>query len=477
MRLPFKRDYFKPDQGLPSDSQIFIAGILRATDLMLVVISAYLAYWLSYSRLDLNFYYLETIFIATLLSMNFLHVAGIYRRPLNISTRVQIIRIIFAWALVLLTLLAVAWFLGILDWFNRRWVVSWFILALCGFIIARFITRYRRRQLQRLGALTLQIALVGADDYGAGVVRQLRQSPQASRVIGIFDDRKFMPEMIEGVPVRGNIDDLVALTRTTRIDEIVLAIINRPAAEIQAIIDKLVDVPINIKLCARTLELDVPVRGYSAFAGLPLLHIQERPLSGWDGWVKSVEDRILGLGLLLCALPIMGLIALAIKLDSKGPVFFRQNRYGFKNNNISVYKFRTMYDAADAPGIVPQATKSDPRVTRVGRFLRKTSLDELPQLLNVVGGSMSLVGPRPHAVEHNQHYAQIIDGYLGRHRVKPGITGWAQVNGLRGETNTDELMRLRVQYDLYYIDHWSFYMDMKILAMTLIYGFVHKNAY
>jgi putative colanic acid biosynthesis UDP-glucose lipid carrier transferase len=164
-------------------------------------------------------------------------------------------------------------------------------------------------------------------------------------------------------------------------------------------------------------------------------------------------------------------------MDSPGPVLFRQKRYGFNNNEIEVFKFRSMRHDPNPDPNVPQARKNDARITRIGAFLRKSSLDELPQLFNVLAGTMSLVGPRPHAVAHNEHYANIIDGYLGRHRVKPGITGWAQVNGYRGETDTPEKMRMRVQFDLYYIDNWSISFDLKILVMTAFVGFVHRNAY
>ena len=181
--------------------------------------------------------------------------------------------------------------------------------------------------------------------------------------------------------------------------------------------------------------------------------------------------------LLILLLPVFAIIALAIKLDSQGPVFFRQKRYGFNNNPITVFKFRTMFTGPAEESSVPQARRNDPRVTRLGALLRRSSLDELPQLFNVLRGEMSLVGPRPHAVAHNEQYAKVIDDYLSRHRVKPGITGWAQINGLRGETDTPDKMRRRVQYDLYYIDNWSLFFDLKILLLTPFVGFVNRNAY
>jgi putative colanic acid biosynthesis UDP-glucose lipid carrier transferase len=221
----------------------------------------------------------------------------------------------------------------------------------------------------------------------------------------------------------------------------------------------------------------MPTVGFQSLAGVPMLAALERPLSGWSLVVKAVEDRVIAGIALLCLSPLLALIALAIKLDSPGPVLFRQKRYGFANNEFTVFKFRTMrHRAAEEPD-VPQARRNDPRITRVGGFLRRSSLDELPQLINVMLGDMSLVGPRPHAVAHNVQFAQVIDDYLSRHRVKPGITGWAQINGLRGETDTPEKMRARVQHDLYYIDHWSLLFDIKILALTPFRGFINRNAY
>jgi putative colanic acid biosynthesis UDP-glucose lipid carrier transferase len=193
--------------------------------------------------------------------------------------------------------------------------------------------------------------------------------------------------------------------------------------------------------------------------------------------VKAAEDRILATLILLLALPTLLTIAALVKLDSSGPVLFRQRRFGFKNDVFTVLKFRSMAADADRDGTVPQATRGDPRVTRLGAFLRRHSLDELPQFLNVIKGDMSIVGPRPHAVAHNEQYAGLIDDYLVRHKVKPGITGWAQVNGLRGETDTIEKMEARVQHDLYYVDNWSLLFDLRIILLTLFVGFRSDQAY
>jgi putative colanic acid biosynthesis UDP-glucose lipid carrier transferase len=208
-----------------------------------------------------------------------------------------------------------------------------------------------------------------------------------------------------------------------------------------------------------------------------MFNLWEPPLSSWSVVVKAAEDRILATLILLLALPTLLTIAAVVKLDSSGPVLFRQRRFGFKNDVFTVLKFRSMAADADRDGTVPQATRGDPRVTRLGAFLRRHSLDELPQFLNVIKGDMSIVGPRPHAVAHNEQYAGLIDDYLARHKVKPGITGWAQVNGLRGETDTIEKMEARVQHDLYYVDNWSLLFDLRIILLTLFVGFRSDQAY
>ena len=216
----------------------------------------------------------------------------------------------------------------------------------------------------------------------------------------------------------------------------------------------------------------------SHVGGLPVINVFQKPLSGWGLIQKGFEDRLLAAFILTLISPLLFIIAALIKLDSKGPILFRQKRYGFNNEVIEVLKFRSMYTDRCAPeGEVAQATKYDPRVTRVGRFIRRTSLDELPQFVNVLMGTMSIVGPRPHAVSHNEQYAGVIDEYLARHRVKPGITGWAQVNGLRGETETLDKMEQRVRYDLYYIENWSLLFDLRIIFRTLFVGFSDPNAY
>ncbi len=464
--------------SLPTDHHPLVLGFLRAADVAVVAVSAVIAYWLRHDTLSMPYYYVVSIALACALTLNVMHGARIYSWPVVERLPWLMLRMVIGWVGVLLMLLTLAYFTRTSDWFSRAWVVMWLALSVVGFGLVRLITVVQLWRWRSRGDLRVNVAVVGARDLGRAVVRQLRGlHPEDIRLVGVFDDHLPIDVEIEGVPVRGTVDDLIETARRERIDEVILAMVDRSSEEVEQVIAKLRPLPINTKLCAHSLRFNLPVRGFASFAGLPLLSVLERPLTGWSKVGKTIEDRLLGAALCLVLLPVMGLIALAVKLDSPGPVLFRQRRYGFNNNEITVFKFRSMAHDADPDPSVPQARRNDPRVTRVGAFLRRTSLDELPQLFNVLRGEMSLVGPRPHAVAHNERYAQVIDGYLGRHRVKPGITGWAQVNGLRGETDTPEKMRMRVQYDLFYIDNWSLLFDLKILAMTGMVGFVNKNAY
>jgi Undecaprenyl-phosphate glucose phosphotransferase len=246
------------------------------------------------------------------------------------------------------------------------------------------------------------------------------------------------------------------------------------------LLKKLWVLPVDIRLSAYTQKLRYRPRAYSYIGNVPFLDVSDKPLSDWNAVVKTIEDRVIAALALAVLSPVMLLVALAIKLDSPGRVLFKQRRYGFNNELIEVYKFRSMHaeqSDADARKLV---TRDDPRVTRVGRIIRKTSLDELPQLFNVLKGSLSLVGPRPHATHakaENRLYDEVVDGYFARHKVKPGITGWAQINGWRGETDTEEKIHRRVEHDLFYIENWSLLFDLYILARTPIALFRTEQAY
>ncbi len=287
-----------------------------------------------------------------------------------------------------------------------------------------------------------------------------------------FDDRgdDRSPASCDGVPKLGTVDDLVEFARHTSVDLVIFALPISAESRILQMLKKLWVLPVDIRLSAHTNKLRFRPRSYSYIGAVPVLAIFDKPIADWDVVMKWLFDKIVGSLALICLAPIMLIVAVAIKLESRGPVLFKQKRYGFNNELIEIYKFRSMYaDQTDAKAD-RLVTKDDPRVTRVGRFIRKTSLDELPQLFNVVFfGNLSLVGPRPHAVHAkaaNRLYDDAVDGYFARHRVKPGITGWAQIHGWRGETDNQEKIQRRVEHDLYYIENWSILLDLYILTQT-----------
>ena len=293
--------------------------------------------------------------------------------------------------------------------------------------------------------------------------------------VGICLDRNAPSKAQFGGFIAG-LDEAERLVRDEEVDDVIVAVPWTDTERLGQCLSVLKPLTVDVHLFPEAPEPFIDGNGLSVLGGVPMARIATRPLSGWRAFLKAAEDRIIGSILLLLLAPLFALVAIAIKLDSPGPVFFRQSRYGYDNLPFICLKFRSMINRPEELQ-VRQATRDDPRVTRVGRFLRRTSLDELPQLINVVNGTMSLVGPRPHAVSHHHHYAKVVDDYRCRHRMKPGITGWAQINGYRGETATVELMRKRVVHDLWYIDHWNIWLDLAVLARTPRACLKATNAY
>jgi Undecaprenyl-phosphate glucose phosphotransferase len=393
-------------------------------------------------------------------------------------------RLASAWSVVFLIAISASFFAKAGDQFSRAWLGSFYVLGLFALIAFRRALFLLVRRWTREGRLDRRTVVVGADGNGESLIRSLAaQRDSDVRLVGVFDDRgddRSLPSCA-GVPKLGTVDDLVAFARNTRVDLVIFSLPISAESRILQMLKKLWVLPVDIRLSAHTNKLHYRPRSYSYVGNVPVLDIFDKPIADWDVVMKWLFDKIVGSLALICAAPIMLLVAIAIKLDSKGPVLFKQKRYGFNNELIEIYKFRSMYaDQADltASKLVSQ---DDSRVTRVGRFIRKTSLDELPQLFNVVfAGNLSLVGPRPHALHAkaaNRLYDEAVDGYFARHRVKPGITGWAQIHGWRGETDSQEKIQRRVEHDLYYIENWSILLDLYILAQTPFALIRAENAY
>ena len=358
-----------------------------------------------------------------------------------------------------------------LDTLPRPPVVMWFVAGgVCTAAIrALLVTQLTR--LERKGLLTERVAVVGAGPVADRLIEYLRHTrPRGIEVVGIFDDRVNRAEQGVGKPT-GTIADLVELGKARSIDWILLTLPSTADDRLDTMVHSLKSLAVAVGLCPQNVGSRTPCHLIDYVGdGLPVTLLADRPLKRWDVLIKSAEDVILGGLITLMLSPLLMIIALAVRLDSPGPVIFRQRRHTWNNREFDVYKFRTMKWAPQKSGEpLRQTARDDDRVTCIGRFLRKTSLDELPQLFNVLKGEMSLVGPRPHAVNmrtEDRLGHEIIDTYAHRHRVKPGMTGWSQVNGFRGATETVEQLRRRVELDLYYVDHWSLWFDLKILLMT-----------
>jgi putative colanic acid biosynthesis UDP-glucose lipid carrier transferase len=364
--------------------------------------------------------------------------------------------------------------------YSRVIITAWFVLA--PFLIGVWRTSLTLclRELRKRGYNTRSTAIVGMTDLGEQLAKRMRDvSWLGLRLYGFFDDRAETrdPSPEQGSVERvGNFDDLVELARKGEIELIYITLPLRAEPRINELLRRLGDTTASVHLATDFLSFDLLHARWGAIGDVPTVSIHETPFYGVDGWLKRLEDLVLGAFILLLISVPMLIIALAIKLTSPGPVFFRQRRYGLNGEVIDVLKFRSMTVTEDDDK-VKQATKGDARITPLGALLRRYSLDELPQFLNVLTGQMSIVGPRPHAVIHNEEYRKQIQGYMLRHKVKPGITGWAQVNGWRGETDTLEKMEKRVEHDLDYIRNWSLLWDLQIIAMTVFGSGARKNAY
>jgi len=466
-------------------SPIVVAGFVRAAECAVVAIAGLIAYCLYLlPTIPLDWHYATAIAGTALLSVFVFQAADVYQihafqRPLS-----QLPRLFSAWSVVFLIATTVTFFAKLDVALSRVWLVSFYALGFVALFAFRIGVSAVVRRWMRDGRLTRRTAIVGGGEAGDSLVAAIdRQDDSDVRIVGIFDDRgdERAPNNAPGYQKLGTVDDLIQFARRTRIDLVIFSLPISAENRILQMLKKLWVLPVDIRLSAHSNKLRFRPRSYSYIGDVPVIDVADRPIADWDVVMKWLFDKIVGGLALIAAAPVMALIALAIKLDSRGPVLFKQKRYGFNNDLIEVYKFRSMYvDQADATAS-RLVTKNDPRVTRIGRFIRKASLDELPQLFNVVlKGDLSLVGPRPHAVNAKaeaRRYDEAVDGYFARHRVKPGVTGWAQINGWRGETDTEEKIQKRVEFDLYYIENWSVLFDLYIVAMTPYALLKTENAY
>lgn len=410
-----------------------------------------------------------------------LQIADAYQIPsLRIPQR-MILRVIICWSIAYGLLCILNWLLHSIP--SVGIVFTWLVVGAASLVGLRYLMAISIRHWARNGIMERRAVIVGGGQPAKDLVRALEAQPENDiRICGIFDDRGSgrSPDLVAGYPKLGTFGELVTFARLARIDMLIIALPASAEQRILQLLKKLWVLPVDIRLAAHAHQLRFRPRAYSHVGAVPMLDIFDKPLRDWDSVSKRAFDIFFSALALAICWPIMIGCAIAVKVTSKGPALFIQKRHGFNNETINVLKFRSMYTEQSDPTAKKAVTKNDPRVTPVGRFLRKSSLDELPQLFNVLRGELSLVGPRPHAVQAqtgDRKYVDVVESYFARHRVKPGVTGWAQINGLRGELDSDEKIRARIAYDLDYIENWSLWLDLKILVLTPIRLLNTENAY
>ncbi|HEV8261304.1 MAG TPA: undecaprenyl-phosphate glucose phosphotransferase, partial [Burkholderiales bacterium] len=386
--------------------------------------------------------------------------------------------IVTGWLAIVALLMLVGWVSGTLGAFDQRAILAWIVATPPLLFAAHRLIPVILPPLLAAEGLQRTAVIAGANETGCRLAERIGASPLLGiRVAGFFDDRG--ADRLEGIScgaTLGSLDRLVEYVKAHRIDLIYIALPMASQPRILRLLEELHDTTASIYFAPDVCLMDLIQARVDTIGGLPVVAVCESPFLGADGLIKRVSDIVLASAILALISPLMLAIAIGVKLSSPGPVLFKQHRYGLDGREIVVYKYRSMRVLEDGK-VIRQATRDDPRVTRFGAFLRSTSFDELPQFINVLQGRMSVVGPRPHAVAHNEMYRKLIRGYMIRHKVKPGITGLAQVNGLRGETNSLDRMRMRIEYDLAYLRSWSLLLDLQIVLKTILVVLRKHNAY
>lgn len=465
-------------------SPIMVSGVLRLVEFLLLVVAGLIGYVIYVGiGTHLVWEYPAVVFGGSAFLVIILELADAYqinalRRPFSQSSR-----ILFSWLGVFAVLTLVGFFLKISVEFSRVWFASWFISGFLGLLTLRFVLAKFIRKWARNGKMERRALIVGGGKTAETLIRSIEMQPENDiRICGIFDDRDDVrsPPVVAGYPKLGTIGELIEFARIARIDMLIVAMPLTAEARVLALLKRLWVLPVDIRLSAHSNKLQFRPRAYSHIGSVPMLDIFDRPINDWDSVAKRMFDIVFSILGIIALSPVMAITAIAIKMDSPGPVIFRQKRHGFNNEIIDVLKFRSMYTDQSDPLARKVVSKGDPRVTRVGRIIRKASIDELPQFFNALRGDLSLVGPRPHAVyaqTQERMFSDVVEGYFARHRVKPGVTGWAQINGWRGEIDDDEKIMKRTEFDLYYIENWSLLFDLKILFLTPIRLLNTENAY
>jgi putative colanic acid biosysnthesis UDP-glucose lipid carrier transferase len=466
-------------KGMLKEYSHELSMLVRCLDLLMIFIAGWLAFSLRFGEVFLSFSYFVALCASLVVASAIFSFLNMYVSIRGQSFLKHVTILSQAISILGLILSGLAFLTKSGNSFSRSWFVLWMILSLVILIIFRFTLIQCLRFMRARGLNERRIVIVGAGELGRRFIETLQQALWTGfRVVAILDDdADHKPQTLCGVPVMQTPYHLSQYLAQEAIDEIWLAIPLHAEARVKQILHTLRHQTITTRFVLNIFSFDLLNHSLEEIAGFPVINIRSTPMTGFSRAIKALEDRFIASVILLIISPLLIILAIGVKISSRGPIFFKQKRLGWDGRVINVYKFRTMIEHQEVAGMITQAKWDDKRVTAFGRWLRKTSLDELPQFINVLQGRMSIVGPRPHALQHNELYKESIHTYMQRHSVKPGITGWAQVNGWRGETDTLEKMQKRVEYDLFYINNWSLGFDIKIIFLTLFRGFLNPNAY
>ncbi|WNN42976.1 undecaprenyl-phosphate glucose phosphotransferase [Winslowiella toletana] len=449
-----------------------ISMMQRFSDVFIIFFGLYIVSLATGDKFSLNY-----IFMALGALVVFQMIGGItdfYRSWRGVQLHSEILLVLQNWTLSVILSAGLISFINVVDISFNIWM-GWYLLVSIGITCSRVFIRYLIGIVRAHGYNTRNAAIVGNMPVGRELAESLHKAPWLGfRIVGIYsDDPK---SKSDNIPFVNNIWQVVKDAKEGQIDRIYIAMSMREESQIKKLVDELCDTTCSVMLIPDIFTFNILQSRPEDINGVPVLSITDTPLNGINMVMKRIEDIIVAACILMFISPVLITIAFMVKITSSGPVIFRQVRYGIDGKPIKVWKFRSMSVMENGDKVV-QAKKDDSRLTPIGGFLRRTSLDELPQFFNVLFGDMSIVGPRPHAVAHNEQYRSLIKGYMLRHKVKPGITGWAQINGWRGETDTIEKMEKRIEFDLAYIRNWSIWLDFKIIFMTIFKGFISKTAY
>ncbi len=462
-------------------SRKVLADITLAFDMTALVVSAWVSYYLylkTYVGAPVD--RLGYLLIVTIVAALFYTIArqrGQYDQRMDFRFGAQLATLVYVCGLTIALAFSVVFFLKIQTEFSRVWVILW-MATLLGLLTAgrAALARYVD-QLTKSGLLRRSVALIGAGPKFMAARSLLKDEAQSFELASTLHlSEPDAAAAFDAAALAEELKPFIQEAQDRHVDAVMIALPAAMGLELDKIMQQVQMLPVEVQLFPDFGGAAVEARYVQKIGTASVITTAAKPITEWGAFLKRIEDILIGSVCLIAFLPVMAVIAAAVKLDSEGPVFFRQRRHGYNHRVIEVMKFRTMRVMEDGD-TVRQASKNDARITRVGAFLRRTSLDELPQFINVLRGEMSIVGPRPHALAHNTYYGTLIEKYANRHRVKPGITGWAQVHGFRGETRDADMMAKRVRYDLDYIENWSLWLDLKIIIMTPLFGLFRKSAY